>query len=368
MKSLDGRYTIVFNGEIYNHAELRSELQLLGFKFSSHSDTEVLLAGYAVWKQNIVSKINGPFAFVIFDKLKETIFIARDKVGEKPLFFMEEKDGLVFSSEQKPLIKLSKIPRQFSASSLVSYLSRGYPMQGTSILDGIKSVPPGHYLHFHLQTGDKEIISYWAPSFRGAKKPARLDVQIESLQKLFSDSVKLQLQCDVPACILLSGGVDSSLITAFASEHTKTVKTFTVKFSGFPSFDEADRALLISDYFATSHTEIEGGNPSPDVLETIANSIDSPINDSSLIPTYLVYREISSMCKVALGGDGGDELFGGYKHYSRLIMLNNFIGFVLPLLSKTRANNLKRLIPNYYRSRNWISALSNNLGIYFILE
>jgi len=361
MSDQKGIFTIVFNGEIYNHAELRVQLQALGYKFFSNSDTEVLLAGYSAWKEKILNRINGPFAFAIFDKLKNTVFMARDRMGEKPLFLMEENDELVFSSELKPLIKLSKVSKKFNAVALVSYLSRGYPMQGTSILDGIETLPPGHFLQFDLNNAIKIIAPFWTPSFVKKNKIIRIDEGVEELKKLFADSVKLQMQCDVPACVLLSGGLDSSLITAFASEQTKSVKTFNVKFSGFSAFDEAKEARFISDYFGTTHTEIECSNPSPDILETIACSIDTPINDSSLIPTYTAYQEVSQICKVALGGDGGDELFGGYKHYSRLLLLDNFIGFCLPILKKTTVEKIKRWIPNYYRSRNWILTLSHNL-------
>lgn len=363
MSSQCGMYHIVFNGEIYNHNELRKELVQLGLAFKSNSDTEVLLAGYTVWKEGLLSRLNGPFAFAIHDQKNNTVFMARDRIGEKPLFYADINNTFVFASEQKPILALLNQTPRFNGFTLISYLCRGYPIDSGSLLVGVNILKPGHCIKYNLETGSKDIYSYWSPEFRGIHAPANLADLILDLQNLFSDAVKLQLHCDVPTCVLLSGGVDSSLITAFASQHTSTVKTFTVKFPGYPNFDETERARLIARFYSTDHTEIDGVLISPDLIELIAASLDTPINDSSLIPTYLVYSNVAKICKVALGGDGADELFGGYKHYSRLLLLDKYIGSALPLLPHTFAQFLKRNIPSRYRARNWIVALSSNLNV-----
>lgn len=361
MTSRCGKYHLVFNGEIYNYEQLRLDLIAKGFVFKSNSDTEVLLYGYAYWGEAVLQRINGPFSFAVYDENKDELFLARDRIGEKPLFFAEEKGGVIFSSELKPFLELRDCENSFNGDALVSYLSRGYPMKGSTLLSGVRSLRPAHFLRVCCKSGNLKISKYWSPGYGDNDSSSNLQELTEEFKGIFSSAINLQLQCDVPACVLLSGGVDSSLITAMASEHRSSVSTFTVKFEGYPEFDETDSARLISRYFGTSHTEISASEMSPGLIEKIAHDLDAPINDSSLIPTYLVYQEVSNFCKVALGGDGGDEFFGGYKHYSRLNTLQYYLGSVLPLLPSKLAQSIKRKIPPRYRWRNWVVALSCNL-------
>jgi asparagine synthase (glutamine-hydrolysing) len=360
MSSKCGKYHLVFNGEIYNHDELRTELIKNGFKFNSFTDTEVLLNGYIFWGDSLLLKLNGPFSFAIYNEHEDQLILARDRMGEKPLFFSNDDNELIFSSELKPFLSLRNCSNKFNGASLVSYLSRGFPLQGTTLLNGVNALKPAHLLKFSLKSGNLKISRYWSSIEEPKNYSDDLQGLVTEFGQIFKNSVNLQLQCDVPACILLSGGVDSSLITAMTSESRSSVKTFTVKFDGHPKFDEAERARQISRYFNTDHTEISANELSPKLIEAIANDLDSPINDSSLIPTYLMYKEVSNLCKVALGGDGGDELFGGYKHYSRLSFLQSYFGFALPFLSLHFAQLVKRNIPSQYRWRNWVIALSCN--------
>ena len=363
MSSSCGRYTVTFNGEIYNYEELKSELAADGVCFNGRSDTEVLLAGYIRWGEDVLLRLNGPFAFAIHDCHAQSVFVARDRVGEKPLFLMVKDSEFYFSSDQRTLMSLLGGHPRFNDLSLLSYLSRGYPMQGNSLIDGITSLKSGHCITYSIETGEMKVRQYWKPKYNSNFYPSDKSEILNELHLLLKDSLRLQLHCDVPACILLSGGVDSSLITALASEISSNLKTFTVKFSGNSSFNEADRARLISEYFSTNHTEIEGGEISPLLFERVAAGIDSPINDSSLLPTCLVYESVASVCKVALGGDGGDELFGGYKHYSRLLKLEQYFGPVLPLIPGWMGSSLKALIPKNYRLRNW--AMTSSLDLNF---
>ena len=362
MSSACDRYRIIFNGEIYNYRELRQELILKGIRFNSNSDTEVLLEGFVYWGKELLTRLNGPFAFAIFDQRDETLFLARDRMGEKPLYYGTYDDNFIFSSEQKAIVKLSKVKHQFDTSSLISYLSRGYPMQPSSMLSGIRALLPGHFLEFDLNTKRRKSLPFWTPAFGRPRQHLEARDLITKLRTLFNDAVRLQLHCDVPACVLLSGGLDSSLITAFASQHTTDIKTFTVKFSGYPQFDEAQSARDVAQHFATDHTEIEGGELSPSLIERMAEKLDSPINDSSLLPTFYVYSEVGKFCKVALGGDGGDELFGGYKHYSRLRLLQKSLGGNTAFLPRFFSQWLKRRVSSGHRVRNWIPTLSENLN------
>lgn len=354
--------SLVFNGEIYNHNELREELISLGFTFRGRSDTEVIIKSYECWGDNCIRRFNGPFAFVLYDKDQEKIIFARDRSGEKPLFFREFNNIVYFSSDLVALTKLCKDRKRLSVNALTSYLSVGYPLGGSTLVEGCLSLEPGSFATLNLKDSNLSFNRYWVVNPVAMESNCSTKEElVNELEFLLSDAVRLQLNCDVPACILLSGGVDSSLLTAFSSQHTNKVKTFTVTFPGHPAFDETDSARLIAKTFDTEHTELEGVDVSPELFLDLANSIDSPVNDSSLIPTFLVYKAVSKHCKVALGGDGADELFGGYKHYSRLLKLNSYLKHSLPFLRKVQAEKLKKLVPKHYRIRNWFEIFAHDL-------
>lgn len=356
-----GHTVLVFNGEIYNHNELRNELVQLGCSFKSKSDTEVILKSYEYWGKDCVKKFNGAFAFTLFDINRDIIIFARDRSGEKPFFYRYHDGCLYFSSDLLSLSKLCGDQAVFNPQSLASYLSIGYTLGGDSLIQDYLSVEPGSVGIFDLKKNTLDFTRYWEPKSQDQSLILSSNELTEKLEYLLSDAVRLQLNCDVPACVLLSGGVDSSLLTALASQHTNRVKTFTVTFPGHPAFDETDSARLIANHFGTDHTELEGVDVSPDLFLDIANKIDTPINDSSLIPTYLVNEAVSKHCRVALGGDGADELFGGYKHYSRLLKLNNYLGSGSHLLRSVKAHKLKGFIPKQYRARNWFDAIAHDL-------
>lgn len=354
--------SLVFNGEIYNHNELREELIYLGFSFRGGSDTEVILNAYECWGESCIKRFNGPFAFALFDRAKEKLILSRDRSGEKPLFYRELKDTLYFASDLTALAELCGGQAFLNVQSLASYLSIGYPLSGNTMIENCFSLEPGSFGIFNLKNSTFSLNSYWVVNPVATESNHASNNELsEELECLLSDAVRLQLNCDVPACVLLSGGVDSSLLTAFASQHTDQVKTFTVTFPGHPAFDETDSARLIARTFGTEHTELEGVDVSPELLIDLANTIDSPINDSSLIPTYLVNNAVSKYCKVALGGDGADELFGGYKHYSRLLKVNAFLKHLQPFMKNMHLNRLKSLVPKHYRARNWLEVFSHDL-------
>lgn len=353
------RYTIVFNGEVYNHQELRHELEMQGYLFRGHSDTEVLLTAYAHWGERCINKINGVFAFAIFDSTQQEIAIFRDRIGEKPLFFSNTNEYCIFSSELTSLLALRNTTNTLNIQSTVSYFTNGYMVNDATPIEGVNALLPGTFCKVKLE-GAITHSRYWKLP-RGEDETHNRQYLMDKLNALLKDSIDMQLQCDVPACILLSGGVDSSLLTAYASEVSSQVKTFTVSFKGFSEFDESSSAKLVARHFGTDHTEVEGVNIDPELFIDISQSIDIPFNDSSIIPTYTVYNAVSQHCKVALGGDGGDELFGGYKHYNRMQRLQQIIGHFYPLYKIGRLSAIKNFLPESRRYRNWFECLEHDL-------
>jgi asparagine synthase (glutamine-hydrolysing) len=361
MASPNGALQIVFNGEIYNYLELRRELLAKGHTFLSESDTEVILAAYQQWGSDCLARLNGMFAFALYDASRRELFLARDRAGEKPLFYAHSGDALHFGSELKALLADPAIPRNIEPQALDCYLNMGFVPGALCILQGVRKLPPGHALTFSLVTGQSREWRYWRLpdplSRRSSPSEAEL---LEELESLLADSVRRQLIADVPVGVLLSGGVDSSLITAMAVRAARKVKTFTIRFPEHPAYDETEHARLIARHFGTEHVELEAGSSTVDLLPALARQFDEPLVDSSMIPTYLVSRVTREHCKVALGGDGGDELFGGYHHYNRLLRMQQTFGRI-PRLLRVPVARAAALLPVGFKGRNWLQALEVDL-------
>lgn len=354
-------YTIVFNGEIYNFKELRSTLLKKGRKFRSNTDTEVVLQSYSEWGVDCVSKLNGMFAFSIFDRIKKILFFARDRSGEKPLYYYKDDHSFRFTSELKGILSDSSIDRNINYESLDCYLAMGFVPDDKCILEGFKKLPPATAMTYSLETSEIYTWKYWSPP-KYIKYNYSQDYLVDKLEILIEDSIRRQLVSDVPIGILLSGGVDSSIVTAIASRILPRVKTFTVNFPNSGKFDEREHARLIANYFKTDHMELEVMPPSPDLLKKLARQYDEPIVDSSMIPTYLVSKLVSKYCKVVLGGDGGDELFGGYEHHSRLLWVEKYTKFIPQFLLSLISNFATNLLSPGFKGRNWLQAIDINLS------
>jgi asparagine synthase (glutamine-hydrolysing) len=327
-----GGLCIVFNGEIYNFKDLRSELCARGHHFRTLTDTEVILAAYREWGHLCVEHLNGMFAFALYDAPRRRMLLARDRAGEKPLFYMVSSGTLRFGSELKALMADPRISRRIDPHAFDCYLAMGFVPGESCILEGVRKLPPAHALMFDLENGESRVWRYWklpqadhCTPGEGADEAALLD----ELEVLLEDAVRRQLVADVPVGVLLSGGVDSSLVTAMAARNTRGIKTFTVHFPGHRQYDESEHARLIARHFGTEHMELEASDASTDLLPILARQFDEPLVDSSMIPTYLISRLVRDHCTVALGGDGGDELFGGYAHYNRLLWLQEKASRVL---------------------------------------
>jgi len=359
---LGDKYCIVFNGEIYNYVELRERLIKKGYLFNSNSDTEVILAMYHEYADQFLDHLNGMFALAIFDNVKRTMFLARDRAGEKPLFYFLHDNTIYFASELKALLINPELPRNIDKISLDCFLAMGYIPSERCILAGYRKLPPGCAITFNIDTGEHKSWRYWKiPDFDMNYQNIGESELLTELEFLFNDSVKKQLVADVPVGILLSGGVDSSLITAIAVRHKPKVKTFTVSMHGHNKYDESSYARLIANHFNTDHSELIAADISVDLITRLAKQYDEPIIDSSMIPTFLVTEAIKKSCSVALGGDGGDELFGGYMHHSRLHYLKKNSSWIPGFLKKSLGYLATIILPMGYKGRNWLQVLAADL-------
>jgi len=321
MTSSDGELTIVFNGEIYNFNELRTELQARGLTFRGGSDTEVVLAAYRTWGLGCLDRFVGMFVLAIWDSRIRRLFVARDRAGEKPLFYVHKNGRFAFASELKALLTDRSLPRKINAEALEEYLAYGYVSGELCILDGFAKLPAAHWLTYEPDADRLKIERYWdLPENRPSPRP--LEELTDELETLLTQSVRGQLIADVPVGILLSGGLDSSLVAAAAARASdRAIRTFTVAFPDYPEFDESRFARKVADYLGSEHTELMGEADSGEFLPALIRQYDEPIADSSMIPTYIVSRAIRQKCTVALGGDGGDEVFGGYIHHPWFLKL-----------------------------------------------
>lgn len=351
---------IVFNGEIYNFVELRMELAEKGHAFHSHSDTEVILTAYREWGTDCLSRLNGMFAFALYDERRRQLFMARDRAGEKPLFYALAHGTLRFASELKGLMADPLMPKRIDPEALDCYLAMGFVPDERCILQDVKKLPPAHALVFDLKNAQSRIWRYWDLPELNVSAAINQVNEVEllnELEALLEDAVRRQLVADVPVGVLLSGGVDSSLVTAMAVRASRQVKTFTVGFSGFGKYDESEHASLIARHFCTEHIKLEAGDINTDLISLLARQYDEPVIDSSMIPTYLVSQLVRQHCTVALGGDGGDELFGGYAQYSRMLWMQQKLSWVPLALRKVVARSVGATMPTGFKGRNWLKAV-----------
>lgn len=335
MADESGELHIVFNGEIYNHRELRAELEGKGHRFRSRTDTEVILYAYREWGSECLPRLNGMFAFGLYDMRSGSLILARDRAGEKPLFYHLADGTLRFGSELKALLADPALPRSIDPEALDCYLATGYVPGERCILRGYRKLPPAYALLFDVRRGSARMWRYWQlPDLLPDAQTTDEAAALEELEHLLEDAVRRQLVADVPVGVLLSGGVDSSLVTAMAVRSDARVKTFTIRFPGHGKLDETEHARLIARHFGTEHTELAAEPTTANLIPKLARQFDEPMVDSSMIPTFMVAQLVRQHCTVALGGDGGDELFGGYQHYSRLLWMQKHLGWLPPRLKQ----------------------------------
>jgi asparagine synthase (glutamine-hydrolysing) len=309
-----GEWGIVFNGEIYNHLELRAELESLGHRFSSHSDTETVLKAFVHWDTGALSRLRGMFAFAIWNKPQKRLVLARDRMGIKPLYYASRGEDLYFGSELKSIFVHPEIPRCLSLEGLDCYLALNYVPCPWTLIDGIVKVPPGEWLEW--KDGAITTGSYWKLPF-GQLRQISLNEAKEELDSLMAQSVKEHLLSDVPLGVWLSGGVDSTSILHYAAKATNSqLKTFSISFRG-RTFDETQYVRRAVEQYGTDHEEMDL-NPSVDLhgaIEEFAYYSDEPSADAGALPVWFLSKLCKRKTTVALSGEGADELFAGYLTY-----------------------------------------------------
>ncbi|BFT29625.1 amidotransferase 1, exosortase A system-associated [Alteromonas sp. D210916BOD_24] len=313
MFSQDNNLVIVFNGEIYNFLELRESLTAQGVTFKSHTDTEVILALYAREGIKCLDKLNGMFAFALWDKVKKQLFIARDRLGKKPLYYYSQNGRFAFGSEIKAILALNDIPRKIRLDAVYDFFAYQYVPDPKSIFEHIHKLPPAHYMI--VNEAGFSLHEYWDLSFKHTSHESET-THIQQLKALLEKATQQRMISDVPLGAFLSGGVDSSGVVAMMAEASNSpVKTCTIGFDD-EKFNEADFAREIAKKYNTEHHEFTVSQNVADRLEHIVSFFDEPFADPSLVPTFFVSELARKVVTVALAGDGGDEMFAGYEKYS----------------------------------------------------
>jgi len=312
-KSTCERYIIVFNGEIYNYQELRTDLKKLGHTFRTESDTEVIIAAYIQYGADFCKVLRGMFAMVIYDRKEKEVVFARDRLGKKPLFMFENEEIIVFSSEIKFFHAFKNIPLEINEESLLNFLSLQYIPGPATIYKNVRQISPANIYRYDLNKDQGETLSYWSMfDFVGERKDIP---EIEEIDSLLAESIKYRLVANVDIGLLLSGGIDSSLLACYMHELAgKKVKAFNVSFAE-KSIDESFYAQKVA---ASLDLDLITLRLDDITVENFSSSIyhaDQPLGDSAIIPTYLISKSISQHVKVVLSGEGADELFHGYDHY-----------------------------------------------------
>ncbi len=314
MATDDGALVVTFNGEIYNHIELRAELEALGHRFRTRSDTEVLLHGYRQWGVDLPTKLLGMFAFAIADRRRHELFCARDRFGEKPFLYVEQPQGVAFASELKVLAALPDLRRDVNEMALAAYLCLNYVPGTETLMRGAERLRPGTW-RLWTAGGTARTAAYWQPP-----DPSEPDLNlslsdaVDQLEPLIDKAARLALRSDVPVGIFLSGGIDSSLMAESAARSGRLAAAYCLTFSE-ASYSEWPRAETTARHLGVPLTEVRlGAEALGDFLELVAHA-DDPLADSSALAVWTLSREVARHVKVVLSGDGGDELFGGYLTY-----------------------------------------------------
>jgi asparagine synthase (glutamine-hydrolysing) len=363
MCSTSGRFVIVFNGEVYNFREIADELGLINLK--TKSDTEIILLAFEKIGTLLFEKLNGMFSIAIYDRFESRMWLVRDRIGIKPLYVFNDDASFIFSSEIKGI---TAFPAQnvgrVNECALHEWSYYGNSLGERTLYKNISKVLPGHYVEINTENFTHDVICYWSIKKQLDRVPPNKNVSyddslIEKTRSCLESAVKRQLVSDVPVSVFLSGGIDSSAITAFASKHYQgKLKTFSVAFDYNLENNELQKAKLVADKFGTDHNELHiSGSNVADIVEKMVYHNDSPFSDAANIPLYLLCEEIKDETKVVLQGDGGDELFGGYQRYFTLAKLP----WMRPL---SQAGNIaNKLLPknaDYFRRERYFNALLAN--------
>jgi asparagine synthase (glutamine-hydrolysing) len=344
MNSSNKRYVIAYNGEIYNYLELKAELKRAGYSFVGQSDTEVIVNGFEYWGRAVFEKLNGIFAISIWDKKDKKLVLARDRMGVKPLYYWHKDNFLIFGSEIKTILSYGIVKKNIDRQAFHEFLYFGYALGKNTLFSGIKKLMPGQYLEINQEK--IEYGEFWNHHF--VKELSRNEIReseaVSKTRTLLEEAVVRQLVSDVPVGVFLSGGIDSSAITAFATKHyTNKIKSYSAGFDFNGGHNELPLASKIAKKFGTEHHELMiQGKDIKDIIKKMVYHHDEPFSDAANIPLYLMTQMVKNDCKVILQGDGGDELFAGYSRYHILSKYYQY-QFVFNTL-----NRLRKIIPSNY--------------------
>ena len=341
---------VVFNGEIYNYAELRAELTARGHRFYTNSDTETIVHAYEEWGSDGFGRLRGMFGIALWDSRNGSLFLARDRVGIKPLHYATAGNRLYFGSEIKSILAAGEVIPKIDFSALDHYLSFLYTPRDSSIFDGIHKLPPGHILRW--RAGTIEISRYWEMPTE-ERQPASEQEAVDSLRQVLRDAVRSHLMSEVPLGAFLSGGVDSSVVVGLMAEASnQPVRTFSIGFDD-PRFDELEHARVVARHFGTDHHEFVVKPDALAIIDDLIGHFDEPFGDSSAIPTWYVSEIARRHVTVVLSGDGGDELFGGYERYSPHPRIAAFDRWAPPV-SRRVASLVWPLLPHGATGKNFL--------------
>lgn len=341
---------IVFNGEIYNYKEIKSELEKEGYRIDSNSDTAVMLRAFQKWGVQAVHKFIGMFSFVMLDRRSNRLYLFRDRAGVKPLYYYQTDSLLLFSSELKAFHQHPAFKREMDMDALAQYFLYGYILAPKTIFKNAHKLKPGHYLELDLNTRKSEVKKYWDVNDYFEKPKLKIHEQeaIDETERLLKSAFEYRLVADVPVGIFLSGGYDSSTVAAILqSNHTEKLKTFTVGFD-MPGFNEAEYAKEIASYLGTDHHELYCTEKQAEALVSeLPYFFDEPFADSSAIPTILVSRAARQKVTVSLSADGGDELFGGYDKHENVLRAFRRLNLLPSIFQKPVGSLIKVYPPRY---------------------
>lgn len=347
MTNEDESIWITFNGEIYNFRELKRELEGKGHRFRSNSDTEVIIHLYEEMGTSCLERLKGMFAFALWDNDKKTLFLARDRVGKKPLHYALYDGGIVFASEIKALLKHPRVSREIDLKSLNKYLTYEYVPAPNTIFKAIKKLEPGHYLLY--RDGKIQPIRYWDIPLTDNPIGYRTEAEyVEELREILDRAVRSRLVADVPVGVFLSGGIDSGIVAALATRADQQLECFSIGFDE-PSFDESKYAKQLAQALKVKHQlRIFNMREMLQCLDVLPDILDEPLADASVLPTYLLSKFTSQRVKVALSGDGGDELFAGYPTYQAHRLITYYDA--LPGSLKTTLRGIASHLPVSYKN------------------
>ncbi|MGD9976206.1 MAG: asparagine synthase (glutamine-hydrolyzing), partial [Desulfatirhabdiaceae bacterium] len=350
----DRSICLVFNGEIYNFQELRDDLIQKGHTFVSRSDSEVIIHAYETWGIDAIHRLRGMFAFAIYDANTRSIFLVRDRIGIKPLYYYAQNNRLVFASEIKAILEDTRIPRQLNPQALFDYLGFEFTPAPDTMFTDIHKIPAGHYLAW--KDGQAQLISWWDLKFTGIYPPMTFGDAVEKERELLDFAVKSHLISDVPLGVFLSGGLDSSAIVAMMRRHiTGPLKTFTIGYRD-KTFSEMDYAKIVADYFQTEHQVLMLDNLKPEYVEQALWHLDEPMTDLSAVPLYLLCQQAKQYVTVCLSGEGGDESFAGYDRF-KASRLNRCFGALPDAIRNGIVGNVVDRLPDQPQKKGLINML-----------